>query len=835
MLRPGLFPSRHARPPRASVFHAPPRGRAPNPMSTTTKLSPARSLLALSTLLAAGCGGGGGHSGSGAGAPSSLRYPTAETIYVVDLASGVLAPSVAGVVDRFTVLPPLPAGLAFDEHTGAISGSATLVAARRSYTITAANAHGSASTTLELTVAPAPRFAYALSGADATITVFGVDLETGRLAPKGYEPAPAGASGGEQLCVHPSEAFLYASNTGSDAIAVYAVDPLEGWLSARGTTPAGPGPHRMVLHPSGRFAFVVSMASSELFVFDVDAVTGELVHARAPISVGTRPVDVTLDPEGRFLFVAFAGALGSGGGAGVQGYSIDSANGAVTPSGARVPLDGLEPSGLRVDPARNAVYVTLAQSDSVLPMRYHQTTGALAALTPDAAGDKPEALVFDPLGRFGFVANKDGSSVSSYKVDGPSGQLIPSGTAATGSQPSAVAIDTAGRFLYVANHGSGDVMLFRVGAEDGALEEVDLWSVRSSPVDLAIVRGARAPIVRTRSLHAVNGGSSDVSSFALDAATGAATERHPTSPTSVDPAAIAVHPRHAFAYVAERGAQSLGTYRVDAASGALSPLGPATHVAGVPWHVTIEPSGRFLYLLRRDVVLADDGWLSTYAIDVTDGSLHFVDERAVGGRPVFAAVDPTGRFLVVANIGAPSELQSFRLDAATGVPSTAGAAAPAPGVHALAFHPGGRELVAVLRTSNTLVRYALDPETGAPSAIAGGSRAGREPVAFAYSADGRFACAAYADTNDDEDGGHVTLFRVDANGTLVTPGLAYHDGLHPSALAISPSGRHVYVTNAGSNTLSSFALDPTSGTLQPLPSTTTGLAPRALTLTAETR
>lgn len=801
-------------------------------MSTTNLRR--RSLLAFVLLLAA-CGGGGGHAPSVA-PPAGLAYQDPNAVLVVDVDGALAAPTWNGTVDRFTVLPALPPGLALDEQTGAIRGPATAVAGRRTYTITASNAGGSTSTALDLAVVPAPRFAYALSAADSTITIFDVDAATGRLARKGYRDPPAGDHGASQLCVHPSEAFLYVANAESESISVYAVDPLEGWLDPRASAPAGPGPHRMTLRPDGRYAYLVSRAESQLWIYTVDDLTGELALARAPLATGLHPTDVTVDPQGRFLFIAFAGTEPGGAGAGVQAYAIDALDGNVAPSGNAIALAGMAPTNLRVDPTRNAVYVTLEQTDSVLPMRYHQTTGALAALDADATGDEPEALAFDPLGRFTFVANGNGSSVSSYVVDDASGQLIPSGTTAAGTCPCAMTVDTAGRWLYVANRGSNDVMQFRVADTNGALSLVDAWAVRSEAVDFVVVRGAHAARSSTRFLHVVNAGSNDVSAFSIDPDDGRPHEHLPTSPTGAGPAAIALHPRYPFAYVAERGTRTLGAYRVDGADGALTPLGPALPQPGVPWGVALDPSGRFLYLIVRDVEVVDDGWLSTWAIDVADGTLHFLREQPVGSRPTFVGTEPNGRWLYVANIGSPSSIQTFRLDPATGLPDASAPPSPAPGVHALAFHPNGRALVAVLRTSNTLVHYMIDGATGQAIVVGGGgSGAGREPVALTFTRDGRFAYAAYLDSTMQEDGGHVALFRVGPNGALLTPGLSYQDGLHPTALALDADGRHLYATNAGTLDLSTFAIDSATGELHPLAPVPTGLDPRAIVLTTEMR
>jgi hypothetical protein len=116
-------------------------------------------VLALMLVAVGGCGGGGSDGGSSPSpppappplaAPSGLTYPSPQQVAVNSTVT--LAPTVTGTVTGYTVSPPLPTGLLLSSSTGVISGTAGVVSAPATYSVTASNASGSTSFSLVLEV-----------------------------------------------------------------------------------------------------------------------------------------------------------------------------------------------------------------------------------------------------------------------------------------------------------------------------------------------------------------------------------------------------------------------------------------------------------------------------------------------------------------------------------------------------------------------------------------------------------------------------------------------------------------------------------------------------------
>ena len=100
------------------------------------------------------------------GPPTALAYTTASATYWQSVAIAQNTATVSGAVDSFTVSPALPAGLALNKATGAITGTPIAAAASAVYTVTAKNGAGSTTKAVTILVnAPPTGLSYAANPA----------------------------------------------------------------------------------------------------------------------------------------------------------------------------------------------------------------------------------------------------------------------------------------------------------------------------------------------------------------------------------------------------------------------------------------------------------------------------------------------------------------------------------------------------------------------------------------------------------------------------------------------------------------------------------------------
>jgi len=163
---------------------------------------------------------------------------------------------------------------------------------------------------------PAPRYVYATSGVDHSISLFADDVTTGELTRAGQSMTNPASSAPERLVFHPNGRYAYAPDMTSGTVSVFAVDADTGWLEQHGQVTVAAGPHAIAIDPSGTFAYVTNQGSDLLHVFSIDASTGELTQVGTPIGTSFQPSAVQVDPTGQMVFITLKGrdtdGLGSG-------------------------------------------------------------------------------------------------------------------------------------------------------------------------------------------------------------------------------------------------------------------------------------------------------------------------------------------------------------------------------------------------------------------------------------------------------------------------------------------------------------------------------------------
>jgi hypothetical protein len=121
----------------------------------------------------------------------ALSYSPGTAVFVLNQAISSISPSnTGGAPVSYSISPALPAGLAFNTSTGVISGTPTAIAPQTTYTITATNTAGSATTPLIITVNPVVP---ALSYMPATL-IFVLGTPISNMSPSNTGGAPVSYS-----------------------------------------------------------------------------------------------------------------------------------------------------------------------------------------------------------------------------------------------------------------------------------------------------------------------------------------------------------------------------------------------------------------------------------------------------------------------------------------------------------------------------------------------------------------------------------------------------------------------------------------------------------------
>jgi 6-phosphogluconolactonase len=293
----------------------------------------------------------------------------------------------------------------------------------------------------------------------------------------------------------------------------------------------------------------------------------------------------------------------------------------------------------------------------------------------------------------------------------------------------------------------------------------------------------------------------------------------------------------------QRGSEGIYAYTFNPSSGALSPIGTCGGVEN-PSFLALAPSRKYLY--ATDEVATFDGEpggaVSALRIDQETGLLTLLNHQSShGAAPCHLSVDQTEQVVLVANYNGgnlavlPIE-EGGRLGPATDVVQHTGSSAhptrqQRPHAHSITIDPTNRFAFAADLGIDKLMVYRLDLEHGklVPHDIPSVDiEAGSGPRHFAFHPTGKYAYLI------NEIGSTVTVFEYDADRielhalqTISTlPEGAEIDNTCAD-VHVSPSGRFLYGSNRGHDSIAAFRIEKATGWLSSIGHTSTqGRTPR---------
>lgn len=310
----------------------------------------------------------------------------------------------------------------------------------------------------------------------------------------------------------------------------------------------------------------------------------------------------------------------------------------------------------------------------------------------------------------------------------------------------------------------------------------------------------------------------------MDLRTGAL-ETHGATGGIANPSFLAIDPSRTHLYAVSETMEfdgkdggGLFAYAIDPADGTLQALNSRPTHGGAPCYVSVTPDGRHVLVANymggnvASYPIEADGRLGG-AADIEQHEGSSIHPRQEAPHAHFIAPDPEGRHALAVDLGIDGVV-IYRVDDGDLVPAGQAPLAPGAGPRHLAFHPRGDLAFVINELDSTVTAFSyadgvLDPHqsvTTLPEAFSGENFCADIHV----SADGRFVYGS----NRGHDS--IVVYAVDPQSGGLTP--IQHvstGGSWPRNFAIDPTGRFLVAANQRSGNIVVFAVDQRTGVLAP--------------------
>jgi len=287
----------------------------------------------------------------------------------------------------------------------------------------------------------------------------------------------------------------------------------------------------------------------------------------------------------------------------------------------------------------------------------------------------------------------------------------------------------------------------------------------------------------------------------------------------------------------DHGSKGIYAYRFDSSTGKLTSLGLAAEVAE-PSFLTVDSSGRFLYAINEILNYNGQptGAVSAFAIQQDTGSLSLLNQVSSHDEgPAHITLDRTDKYALVSNYTLGSVavfpvLKDGRLGEATSFVQHKGSSVnperqKGPHAHAIALSPDNRFAVVADLGLDQLLVYDFDVAKGILGAKPQIVRAapGAGPRHLVFSPNGRFLYVINELLST-----VVTYSYNAATGTLhelqtiSTLPKGFSGQSAAAEIEIDPSGKFLFASNRGNDSVAVFAIDSDAGTLTHVETDPTG-------------
>lgn len=327
-----------------------------------------------------------------------------------------------------------------------------------------------------------------------------------------------------------------------------------------------------------------------------------------------------------------------------------------------------------------------------------------------------------------------------------------------------------------------------------------------------------------------NGKSKGIQLLRMDSA-GTLTNLGLAAPVT-NPTFLAIHPNRQFLYAvgetnqfAGQKSGSVSAFAIDHATGRLTLLNQQPSVGQGPCHLTVDATGKNVLVANYGagsitvLPIAPDGSLAAPTCTIQHTGSGPNKNRQAGPHAHSINLDPANQFAFVADLGIDKMLV-YRFDPARGTltPNTPPATdlAPGAGPRHFTFHPAGRYAYVINELNATVTVFAHDLKRGALAEIQTittlpeGFDGMNATAEVRVHPSGRFLYAS----NRGHDS--IAIYSIDPDTGKLTF-LAHQStlGKTPRNFNIDPTGRYLLAANQSTDNIAVFTINPQTGLLTP--------------------
>ena len=269
---------------------------------------------------------------------------------------------------------------------------------------------------------------------------------------------------------------------------------------------------------------------------------------------------------------------------------------------------------------------------------------------------------------------------------------------------------------------------------------------------------------------------------------------------------------------------AVSAFSIDRATGKLTLLNQRASMGRGPCHLVLDRTGRYLFVANYGsgtvavLPVGTDGRLGEATSVVQHAGQSINPDRQKGPHAHCMTVDAANRFVFACDLGL-DKILTYRFDAQKGTLTASDPAftpiKPGAGPRHMVFRPDGRFAYVINELTSTVTALAYDPKTGVMSELQTlstlpqsftGANSGAE---IDVHPSGKFLYASNRGHNS------VAVFGIDAQkGTLTYVDAIPTEGRTPRHFGIDPSGKYAAVANQATDTVFPSAIDPATGRLK---------------------